>query len=244
MHILLTGATGYIGKRLLPVLLEQGHAVTCCVRDPRRFRYPEKHRERIRLLKTDFNSEVEIDASIEAVDAAYYLIHSMSGQISGYIEREQKTALHFRHLAEKLTCRQVVFLGGIANEEELSEHLESRKAVESVLKEGNFFTTILRAGIIVGSGSASFEIIRDLVEKLPVMLAPKWINTRCQPIAVRNVIQYLTGVLENKSTYDQTFDIGGPDVLTYREMMLDFVAVPGVKGSFCSFSVMTPRLSS
>ncbi len=198
MHILLTGATGYIGRRLLNVLLNQGHEVTCCVRNSRLFQQPEPGNGKINVFEADFNNEILIIPEIKSVDAAYYLIHSLSASKGGYAEHEKLTATNFTNLAERLQCKQVIYLGGIANEQELSEHLSSRKAVEEVLKTGNFATTILRAGIIVGSGSASFEIIRDLIEKLPIMVVPRWVNTKCQPIAVKNVIQYLTGVLGNE----------------------------------------------
>jgi len=245
MHILLTGATGYIGRRLLTVLLDQGHEVTCCVRNTNRFVVPETaNNKSIQLIETDFSSEIIDVSRIGPVDAAYFLIHSMSGSTQGYAEQEKTTASNFTKLAKKLDCKQVIYLGGIANEEELSEHLSSRRAVEGILKEGDFATTILRAGIIVGSGSASFEIIRDLVEKLPVMIAPKWINTKCQPIAIKNVIQYLTGVLMNPETYNHTFDIGGPDVMSYKQMMLKFAEVRRLKRFIQTVPVMTPRLSS
>ncbi len=125
--------------------------------------------------------------------------------------------------------RQVIYLSGIINNNELSKHLLSRKAVEEVLKNGRYHLTTLRAGIIVGSGSASFEIIRDLVEKLPIMIAPKWLNTRSQPIAIHNVIQYLKGVMANEQTFDKSFDIGGPEILTYKEMLLRFAQVRNLK---------------
>lgn len=245
MHILLTGATGYIGKRLLTVLLDEGHQITCCVRNADRFiRLETKNAKPVKLIETDFSGEIKDISGIGPVDAAYFLIHSMSDSKGGYAEQEKTTAANFRNLVEKLECQQVIYLGGIANEEELSEHLLSRKAVEEILKEGNFATTILRAGIIVGSGSASFEIIRDLVEKLPVMIAPRWINTKCQPIAIKNVIQYLTGVLINPETYNQTFDIGGPDVMSYKNMMLQFAEVRKLKRWIHTVPIMTPRLSS
>ncbi len=244
MHVLLTGATGYIGKRLLTVLLDQGHHVTCCVRDARRFHVPELGAERVRVIEADFTESTFDLKEIPRADAAYYLIHSLSASTAGYGQQEKVTASNFVALAEALGCRQVIYLGGIANESELSEHLASRKAVEEILKTGRFRVTILRAGIIVGSGSASFEIIRDLVEKLPLMVAPRWVNTRCQPIAVKNVIQYLTGVLLKPATFDQTFDIGGPDVLTYKQMMLDFASVRHLRRLIITIPVMTPRLSS
>lgn len=244
MHILLTGGSGYIGRRLLTVLLSEGHDVTCCVRNPELFQTPEPGNGKINVLEADFNNEILITEEIKAVDAAYYLIHSLSSSTGGYAAHEKLTATNFTNLAERLNCKQVIYLGGIANEEDLSEHLSSRKAVEEVLKTGNFSITILRAGIIVGSGSASFEIIRDLIEKLPIMVVPRWVNTKCQPIAVKNVIQFLTGVLGNQNTYNQTFDIGGPDILTYKQMMLDFAEVRKLKRRIYTIPIMTPRLSS
>lgn len=244
MHILLTGATGYIGRRLLNVLLNLGHEVTCCVRNSKLFQHPERGKGKINVVEADFNNEIISIPDIKPVDVAYYLIHSLSASTSGYAEHEKLTATNFTKLAERFKAKQVIYLGGIANEEELSEHLSSRKAVEDVLKNGNFKTTILRAGIIVGSGSASFEIIRDLIEKLPIMVVPRWVNTKCQPIAVKNVIDYLTGVLMNEATYDQTFDIGGPDILTYKQMMLDFAEVRNLKRRIYTLPIMTPRLSS
>jgi len=244
MHILLTGATGYIGRRLLPVLLSQGHEVTCCVRSIKRFEQSDIGEGNVQLIETDFSKELTNIDNIKPVDAAYYLIHSLSSSTKGYADHEQTTATNFLKLVEKLKCRQVIYLGGIANEDELSEHLSSRKSVEDTLKTGQFAKTILRSGIIVGSGSASFEIIRDLVEKLPVMVAPRWINTLCQPIAVKNVIQYLTGVLGNPETYDKTFDIGGPDVMSYKQMMFDFASVRNFRRFIYTVPVMTPRLSS
>ncbi len=245
MHILLTGATGYIGKRLLPVLLHQGNTVTCCVRDPHRFKLPEDHSERVRLFTCDLSDPVpDLSAIEKPVDAAYYLVHSLTTSTEGYGDLELKMAGNFRDLAERIGVEQVIYLGGMANDEQLSEHLSSRKNVEGELQKGDFHTTILRAAVIVGSGSASFEIIRDLTEKLPVMVTPRWVRTRCQPIAVRNVIDYLTGILGKEDAYDEVFDIGGPGVLTYKEMMLSYARVRGLKRFIFEVPVMTPRLSS
>src|SRR5699024_9332399 len=157
MKILLTGATGYIGKRLLPILVENGHQVVCCVRDPKRFNPKESLRPFIEVVQVDFLDPVTLNNIPKDIDAAYYLIHSMS-KSDDYDELEEKTAIHFRDYLNKTKAKQVIYLSGIVNEENLSKHLKSRKYVESILDEGRYSLTTLRAGIVVGSGSASFEI--------------------------------------------------------------------------------------
>ena len=244
MKILLSGATGYIGKRLLPVLLAEGHEVICCVRDMERFDSSGFDRKQVRLVEVDFLDEFTLENIPEDIDAAFYLIHSMSTSIDDFESLEKLSAENFRKRIDRTNARQVIYLSGIINEEKLSRHLSSRRAVEETLAGGRFHLTTLRAGIIVGSGSASFEIIRDLVEKLPVMVAPRWLNTRAQPIAIRNVIQFLKGVLDNPETYDQSFDIGGPDILTYKEMLLQFAKVRKLRRTILVVPVMTPKLSS
>ncbi|MCX6170223.1 MAG: SDR family oxidoreductase [Ignavibacteriales bacterium] len=245
MKILLTGATGYIGKRILPVLLEQGHTVICSVRDKNRF--PKEGlfaHPNISLFEADFLNEIKYNESLDGIDAAYYLIHSMSSGINDFERLEETSARNFLNLIEQTTAKQIIFLSGITNENKLSRHLASRKNVEDILRKGKVPVTILKAGIIVGSGSASFEIIRDLVEKLPVMIAPKWLRTKHQPIAIRNVVECLTGVLLNEKTFNAAFDIGGPDIITYKEMLLQFAEVRGLKRLIIAVPVMTPRLSS
>ena len=245
MKILLTGATGYIGKRLLPALIEQGHDVICCVRDRNRF-HPAIHNsnEKISVLEIDFLKDPPENDFIKDIDAAYYLIHSMSSNVFDFSKLEETSARNFISLIKKTNIKQIIYLGGITNEDKLSKHLASRKNVEKILSESGIPVTTLRAGIIVGSGSASFEIIRDLVEKLPVMITPKWLNTKHHPIAVRNIIQYLTGVLFKEELYNRSFDVGGPDILTYKEMLLQFAEVRKLKRFIFSVPVMTPRLSS
>jgi len=241
--ILLTGATGYIGKRLLPVLVNKGYHVVCCVRDKNRFSPPEPLRKSIEVVEVDFLDKKTLDNIPTDIDGAYYLMHSMSSS-SNYEKLELEAAQNFRESLDKGKVKHVVYLSGIVNEESLSKHLTSRKAVEVELGRGKYHFTTLRAGIIIGSGSASFEIIRDLVEKLPVMIAPKWLNTRCQPIAIKDVIAFLEKTLFEEKTYDQNFDIGGPDVLTYKEMLLEFAKVRGLKRWIGIVPVMTPKLSS
>lgn len=243
MKILLTGATGYIGKRLLPVLIDAGHDVVCCVRDLSRFHPPESLKNKIEVIELDLLNEHSLENIPKDIDAAYYLVHSMSAS-SDYEKLERESAINFRNALAKTQAKHVIYLSGIVNTSELSEHLSSRKNVEIELNKGTYHCTVLRAGIIIGSGSASFEIIRDLVEKLPVMITPKWLLTKCQPIAIADVIAFLSKSLFNSKTYDQNFDIGGPDVLSYKEMLLEFARVRGLKRSISIVPVMTPRLSS
>jgi uncharacterized protein YbjT (DUF2867 family) len=243
MKIVLTGATGYIGKRLLPVLVEAGHEVICCVRDPRRFNPPGSMKEKISVLKMDLLDTVSLKQIPEDIDAAYYLVHSMSAS-TNYEQLEERSAKNFREALEKTRVKQVIYLSGIVNESELSKHLASRKNVEHELSKGTYQLTTLRAGIIIGSGSASFEIIRDLVEKLPLMITPRWLNTRCQPIGISDVIAFLSKALMNLKTYGQNFDIGGSNVLSYKQMLLDFAEVRNLKRRILVVPVMTPRLSS
>ena len=243
MKILITGANGYIGRRLIPVLLEQGHELFCCVRDKARFDWHQRH-ERLHTLEVDFLKPQPPVKFPQDLDVAFYLIHSMNSVIGDFAAPERQSAARFCELLEPTRCRQMVYLSGIVNEKALSAHLASRLAVEQILRASRIPCTVLRAGIVVGSGSASFEIIRDLVEKLPVMIAPRWLQTRGQPIAIRNVIQFLVGVLLREETFNQDFDIGGPEVLTYRQMLTQFAEVRGLRRLILTVPVMTPRLSS
>lgn len=244
MKILLTGATGYIAQRLLPVLVDNGHQVVCCVRDKHRFNASACPKDQIEVIELDFLKKSTLDVIPGDIDVAYYLIHSLAATGEAFESLEQKAATHFKKQLEQTSVQQVIYLSGIVNSEELSRHLESRKKVEEILASDQYHLTILRAGIIVGSGSASFEIIRDLVEKIPVMVAPKWVNTQTQPIAIRNVVAYLNDVLLMEETYDRHFDIGGPEVLTYKEMLLKFAQVRNLRRRIITVPVMTPRLSS
>ncbi len=243
MKIVLTGATGYIGKRLLPRLIAEGHEVICCVRDSSRFTAPPGMEGRVQAVEVDFLDRPTLAAIPDGIDCAYYLVHSMSSS-QEFSEMEAASATNFRDRMDALNVGQVVYLSGIANQETLSRHLASRKHVEEILSSGGFSLTTLRAGIIVGSGSASFEIIRDLVEKLPFMIAPAWLETRCQPIGISDVIELLLRCLKNEATYHRSFDIGGPDIMTYKEMLLGYAAARGLKRAIVTVPVMTPRLSS
>ncbi len=244
MKILLTGANGYIGMRLLPQLLESGHDVICAVRDAERLSVDKDIKSKIEIIEIDFLKDLDLDKLPTAIDAAYFLIHSMSSSTSDFDEQEAKTAKNFNAYMSRTNVKQVIYLSGIVNEENLSKHLKSRKNVENILYEGPFALTVLRAGIIVGSGSSSFEIIRDLCEKLPFMITPKWVLTKTQPIAIRDVIFFLTGVLGNEKTYDDSFDIAGPDVLTYKQMLQQYAKARGFKNWIVTVPIMTPKISS
>ncbi|MBW2938700.1 SDR family oxidoreductase [Aureisphaera sp. CAU 1614] len=244
MKILLTGANGYIGMRLLPALLEKGFDVICCVRDKNRIPLDSETQKRVTFYEVDFLKEPHIKDFPKDIDIAYYLIHSMSVSTTDFEALEAKAAYHFNEYMEQTSVKQVIYLSGIINEDNLSKHLSSRKKVEEILYEGNYNLTVLRAGIVVGSGSSSFEIIRDLCEKLPVMVAPKWLKTKIQPIAIRDVIAFLSGVILNEKCYNQSFDVGGPDVLTYKQMLMIYAKVRKLRLWIISVPVMSPRLSS
>jgi len=245
MKILLTGANGYIGKRLLPELLSQGHEVICCVRDKNRFHNADIYKnDNISLIELDFLKDYIFDNRLLNIDAAYYLIHSMSDNSSNFEKLEETSALNFVKIIKQTRAKQIIYLGGITNEKNLSKHLASRKRVDEILHSSEVPVTSLKAGIIVGSGSSSFEIIRDLVEKLPIMITPQWLNTKIQPIAIKNVLEYLTGILMRPETFNHSYDIGGPDVLTYKQMLLQFAEVRGLKRLILTIPVMTPRISS
>uniref|UniRef100_UPI0030DD7217 SDR family oxidoreductase n=1 Tax=Zunongwangia profunda TaxID=398743 RepID=UPI0030DD7217 len=243
MRILLTGANGYIGMRLLPELLEQGHEVVCAVRNKNRFSSKELINQ-VEIVEIDFLDLPETPEKIKNIDIAYYLIHSMSGNTKNFDSQEAEAAKNFNKLMGQTSVKQVIYLSGMVNQDKLSKHLKSRKAVEDTLYKGNFHLTVLRAAIIVGSGSSSFEIIRDLCEKLPVMITPQWVRTKCQPTAIRDVIKFLTGVIGHEECYDQSFDIGGPDILSYKEMMEKYAEIRGLKIWIFSVPVMSPKLSS
>jgi len=247
MKILLTGSTGYIGRRLLPVLLADGHEVICLVRDQRRFDWDDfskEDRKKISVVEGDLSNGSSLATAPVDFDVAYYLVHSMSSSYEDFIRIESDSAKNFVELVNRSNAKQIIYLSGIVNDDSLSSHLLSRKNVEDILKTSKVPATVLRAAIIIGSGSASFEIIRDLVEKLPVMIAPRWLKTRCQPIGIRNVIEYLQGVMLKPEAFNQSFDIGGADILTYKEMLLGYAKVRNLKRLIITVPVLSPKLSS
>ena len=244
MKILLTGANGYVAKRLLPELLHLGYEIICAVRDKARLGIEDEILEKITVWEVDFTKPIIETSILKDVDIAYYMIHSMSTSIGNFDELEKTSALNFNKYLKNSSIKQVIYLSGIVNNHSLSKHLQSRLNVEKILFSGNYNLTVLRAGIIVGSGSSSFEIIRDLCEKLPIMIAPKWVLTRTHPIAIRDVLKYLTGVINEPKCYNKLFDIAGPNILTYRQLMEQYAEVRHLNLKIYNFPIMTPRLSS
>lgn len=246
MNILLTGANGYIGLRLLPVLLEAGHTVFALVRDARRLPTEDfsAFGDQLQVLEADLEDLPEGFAFPAAIDMAYFLVHGMTAS-ADFSESETRIARNFLAPLQASRCRRVVYLSGIVPAGPgLSKHLASRLAVQRILESGSIPLTTLRASIIVGSGSASFEIIRDLTEKLPLMVLPRWTQNRCQPIAIRNVIVYLVGVADHPEVAGRTFDIGGPEVLTYRTLLEQYAEKRKLKRLFLRVPFLTLKLSS
>lgn len=244
LKILVTGSTGYIGKRLIPILINEGHHVVCAVRDKLRVDSTHLNDGNISIVEVDFLKSETLKNIPTDIDVAYYLIHSMSNSSDNFELLEAACAANFKRSMAKTQIRQVIYLSGITNEELLSKHLKSRKNVEEILVSSSYNLTVFKAGIIVGSGSSSFEIIRDLVEKLPIMVAPKWLNTRTQPIAVRDVLSFLSKAKDRIELYNTSYDIFGPEILTYKQMLLEFAQIRGLKRYIITVPIMTPKLSS
>jgi uncharacterized protein YbjT (DUF2867 family) len=227
-QVLVTGATGYIGGRLVPELLAAGYDVRVLARQPERLAN-RPWRSRVDVVEGDASDPAVLAKALDRVDVAYYLIHSM-GSGRRFEVRDRRTALAFGAAARKAHVSRIVYLGGLFPEgEDLSPHLGSRREVGEILLASGVPTAVLRAAVIIGSGSASFEMLRYLTERLPVMVTPRWLDTRIQPIAVRDVLHYLVAAAGLPSELNRSFDIGGPDVLTYRAMMQRYAAVAGLR---------------
>ncbi|GAW67920.1 NADH-binding protein [Geoanaerobacter pelophilus] len=238
--VLVTGATGFIGKRLVAALAAQGIPVRCLVRNPKSTLPPCAE-----VVHGDLLQVETLDRALEGIETAYYLVHAMSGDRAGFERRDREAAENFVAAATRQGLRRVIYLGGLGEEkDDLSEHLASRLEVARILQRGPFNTTYLRAAVIIGAGGASFEMIRALVERLPVMITPRWVSTRCQFIAVRDVIAYLVGCLLHEQTAGKTYDIGGPEILSYREMMKRFARIEQKFIKILPVPFLTPKLSS
>ncbi len=246
-RVLLTGATGYIGGRLGPWLLDAGYTVRCVARDAAKLAArPWTADPRVERIACDAADEDGLAAAMTGCDAAYYLIHSMMATGPAYRERDRMLAERFARAASRAGLPRIIYLGGLGElGAGLSEHLTSRRETEAALAGGTAKLTVLRAAMIIGSGSASFEILRYLVERLPVMVTPRWVGTESQPIAVRNVLHYLVACLSAAETIGATLDIGGPDILSYREIMNIVADALGLRRRLIiPVPVLTPRLSS
>jgi uncharacterized protein YbjT (DUF2867 family) len=245
--ILVTGATGYVGGRLVSRLLEAGHRVRCLARAAGKLAARSWASDpRVEIAEADLRDEARIAAAMSGCGAAYYLVHSMVSTGALYAEEDRRMALGFARAAERAGLGRIIYLGGLGEAgPDLSEHLRSRREVERALASGRVPVTVLRAAMIIGSGSASFEILRYLVERLPVMLTPRWLRTESQPIAVDNVLGYLVGCLSTPETVGRTLDIGGPDILSYRDLMRITAQELGLRRRLVvPVPVLTPRLSS
>ncbi|MER7731340.1 SDR family oxidoreductase [Streptomyces erythrochromogenes] len=244
---LVTGATGYIGGRLVPELLKAGHRVRCLARTPAKLR-DHPWAGQAETVRGDVTDAASLAPAMEGVDVAYYLVHAL-GTGRDFEETDRRAARTFAEQARAAGVRRIVYLGGLTPsavpDHALSPHLRSRAEVGRILLDSGVPTTVLRAAVIIGSGSASFEMLRYLTERLPVMVTPSWVRTRIQPIAVRDVLRYLVGSAGMPDHVSRAFDIGGPEVLTYLDMMRRYAAVDGLpKRLIFPVPVLTPRLSS
>ncbi|MET7729848.1 SDR family oxidoreductase [Streptomyces sp. NPDC005402] len=247
LRCLVTGATGYIGGRLVPELLSAGHRVRCLARSPDRLR-DHPWADRAEVVAGDVTDAASVARALDGVDVAYYLVHAMSSG-KGFEETDRTAARIFAEQARIAGVRRIVHLSGLTPagvpEDELSPHLRSRAEVARILLDSGVPATVLRAAVVIGSGSASFEMLRYLTERLPVMVTPSWVHTRVQPVAVRDVLRALVGSAQMPPDVNRSYDLGGPEVLTYRQMMLRYAAVAGLpRRVILPVPVLTPGLSS
>jgi uncharacterized protein YbjT (DUF2867 family) len=247
--VLLTGAAGFVGGRLLRKLSSRSIRVRCLVRSAKRFSSELPRGMQPHVMEGDLLKPGTLWRAMEGIDTAYYLVHSMGGRsmlhYKAYFETDIQAARNFAKAAEESGIGRIIYLGGLGEMgDNLSEHLKSRQMVAQVLQSGRLQTTVLRAANIIGAGGAPFEMLRHLVERLPVMICPRWIDTRCQPIAVENVIEYLEGCLTEPKTAGATFDIGGHEIISYRQLMMTYARIRRLKRLIITVPVLTPHLSS
>lgn len=239
MHVLVTGATGFVGSHLVPTLLDHNHEVTIVTRDQTSYTGPSD----VTVLEGDMTDEESVTFP-DDIDAAYYLIHSLHAG-DGFDDLDEQCARTFQQLADEAGVSHVIYLSGLGVDgDDLSRHLESRQTVEHVLNQGTYQTTVLRTAVIIGAGSDSFQIIHQLAARLPVMITPRWVRTESQPIAIQDVIAYLIAVLDDTDIHGRTYEIGGPDIVTYQEMLSMTRTLLGGRQVIVPAPVLTPRLSA
>ena len=242
--VLVTGATGYVGGRLVPCLLQEGYTVRCFVRDAERLR-AQPWSDRVEVAVGDALKADTIPPAMEDVEAVYYLIHSLGAGEDTFEDRDRRAAANVRRAADEAGVQRIVYLGGMRPKgEQQSKHLQSRIETGKVLRDGSVPVTEFRAAQIVGSGSLSFELVRYLTERVPILICPRWVRTPTQPIAIRNVLQYLVAALDQPDSAGEIIEIGGPDVFTYAEMFTKYAAIRGLNRRIVNVPLLTPRFSS
>jgi uncharacterized protein YbjT (DUF2867 family) len=240
MRVLVAGATGFVGSHLVPALVDAGHDVRALVRDASSYEPPDG----VAVTEGDLLEDSSLEGVFDDVDAAYYLVHSM-GTGGDFAERDRRAANNFAAAADAAGVSRVVYLGGLGETgDDLSPHLASRREVEAVLADAAFDLTTLRAAVIVGSGSAGFDVVYQLIDRLPVMVTPKWVRTPCQPIAIADVVSYLVGVLDHPESAGETYEVGGPEVLSYETMLERTAAIAGKRIWILPVPVLSPQLST
>jgi uncharacterized protein YbjT (DUF2867 family) len=240
---LVTGATGYIGGHLAAMLVDQGQTVRALARKPDKLR-DAPWRDKAEVVRGDLSDPDSLAAAFEDVDVMYYLVHSM-GTSSDFVREEERSARNVAEAAEKAGVRRIVYLSGLHPTGELSRHLRSRNAVGEILMECGVETVVLQAGIVIGSGSASFEMVRHLTDRLPVMTTPKWVRNKIQPIAIDDVLHYLAAAADAPVPKSRTWDIGGPDVLEYADAMQIYAEEAGLRRRFIvALPLLTPSIAS
>jgi len=241
--ILVTGATGYVGGRLVPRLLEKGYRVRCMVRNAVHIK--GKGWKGIEVMTGDVLEYSSLLPALQGVDTAYYLVHSMESGEEGFEERDLYAAQNFGRAAQEAGVRRIIYLGGLGrDDDELSPHLRSRHEVGEQLRSWNVAVTEFRAGVIIGKGSASYDLVRYLTDRIPVLISPRWVSTLTQPIAIDDVLRYLEECLEISETENRILEIGGRDIMSYGQMMLTYAKVRGLQRWLVPVPVLTPRLSS
>jgi len=240
MRVLVAGATGFVGSHLVPALVDAGHDVRALVRDASSYDPPDG----VAVAEGDLLEDSSLEGVFDDVEAAYYLVHSM-GTGGDFAERDRRAANNFAAAADAAGVSRAVYLGGLGETgDDLSPHLASRREVEAVLADAGFDLTTLRAAVIVGSGSAGFDVVYQLIDRLPVMVTPKWVRTPCQPIAIADVVSYLVGVLDHPESAGETYEVGGPEVLSYETMLERTAAIAGKRIWILPVPVLSPQLST